>query len=638
MQRDKPIGCRGARFPQQRCENKGPEGSPDITKAARRASNHRCYGKARPIRPSGRRRRQRPVFEPGLCRGGRSAALHPPVASYRLPWERSAGGEGGPSGRRTDEEGRLNGIETERELVALALALGARDIPGWSDAERELARRAPRLDEGLITQARGSIAHGSDPLGNIFCRLRSPMERRSQGATYTPMPVVRSMIEWAASEGQPTRVVDPGAGSARFLVAAGRRFKRAQLVAVELDPLAAILARAHLAAAGLTDRARVIVEDFRQAGLRDPQATTLFLGNPPYVRHHLLGQRWKTWLTRTAAQRGHPASQLAGLHVYFFLATVEHASPGDYGAYITAAEWLDVNYGELVRRLFVNGLGGTAIHVLEPTAAAFPDAQTTAAITCFEIGARPSSIRMERVTKLDELGALDGGRPVRRERLDAAGRWTPLTQTTRKAPEGLIELGELCRVHRGQVTGANDFWIAGPHSEGLPKHVLFASVTKARELYEAGRVLADTTQLRRVIDLPEDLDELPIEFKRAVEVFLRAARAAGVHRGYVARHRKAWWSVGLYAPAPILATYMARRPPNFVRNLGQARHINIAHGIYPREPLAGVVLDALAEHLARTASIADGRTYAGGLTKFEPREMERLLVPEPKNGSALAAI
>jgi adenine-specific DNA-methyltransferase len=33
--------------------------------------------------------------------------------------------------------------------------------------------------------------------------------------------------------------------------------------------------------------------------------------------------------------------------------------------------------------------------------------------------------------------------------------------------------------------------------------------------------------------------------------------------------------------------------------------------------------------LSRTVSTNDGRTYAGGLTKFEPREMERLLVPHP---------
>jgi hypothetical protein len=74
---------------------------------------------------------------------------------------------------------------------------------------------------------------------------------------------------------------------------------------------------------------------------------------------------------------------------------------------------------------------------------------------------------------------------------------------------------------------------------------------------------------------------------------------------------------------------MARRPPAFVRNLASARHINIAHGLYPREPLSPHLLDALARYLSRSTSLRDGRTYAGGLTKFEPREMERLAVPRP---------
>lgn len=72
---------------------------------------------------------------------------------------------------------------------------------------------------------------------------------------------------------------------------------------------------------------------------------------------------------------------------------------------------------------------------------------------------------------------------------------------------------------------------------------------------------------------------------------------------------------------------MARRPPAFVRNLVDARHINIAHGLYPREPLTADVLDRLAEYLAKSTCVHEGRTYAGGLTKFEPREMERILVP-----------
>jgi hypothetical protein len=40
-------------------------------------------------------------------------------------------------------------------------------------------------------------------------------------------------------------------------------------------------------------------------------------------------------------------------------------------------------------------------------------------------------------------------------------------------------------------------------------------------------------------------------------------------------------------------------------------------------------LTALAAYLSSAVTLADGRTYAGGLTKFEPKEMERLLVPSP---------
>ena len=157
--------------------------------------------------------------------------------------------------------------------------------------------------------------------------------------------------------------------------------------------------------------------------------------------------------------------------------------------------------------------------------------------------------------------------------------------------------------------------------------VLFPSVTRARELFDAGARLESLENLRCVIDLPEDLDEFDPAEKRAVERFLQAAHADGVHEGYVARHRKRWWSVGLRSPAPIIATYMARRPPAFVRNPAGARHINVAHGLYPRQPMTAALLDRLAEALSASVTTAGGRTYAGGLTKFEPGEMARLAVP-----------
>jgi adenine-specific DNA-methyltransferase len=523
------------------------------------------------------------------------------------------------------------------QLISVSFALGSEKVAGWSQPEAKLADFRVQISPNLADSIRRLIKMGRDPLGSAFCRLREPDKRRSAGATYTPLPIVRSMIAWAKTQATPARIVDPGSGSGRFIVNAGRYFSNARLIAIETDPVAALMTRAHLAAAELQNRAKVVLCDYRSIALKDCDGPTLFIGNPPYVRHHLIGQKWKDWFTRKSAERNFSASQLAGLHVHFFLATAELAKPGDYGAFITAAEWLDVNYGSVLRKLFLNELGGQALQLIEPTALPFPDAATTAVISSFKIGSSPASIKLRRVERLKDLRALNGGRAVRRQRLETANRWTPLTRSVRKVPDGYVELGELCRVHRGQVTGANEFWIEGPHSSELPKTVLFPTVTRAREIYEAGLALVDGSRLRRVIDLPEDLDALAPEYRKVVAKFLILARNAGVQKGYIARHRKAWWSVGLYEPAPILATYMARRPPGFARNLVRSRHINIAHGIYPRENMTPAMLDTLTEHLARTTTVAEGRTYAGGLTKFEPKEMERLLVPAPEALAVLAS-
>lgn len=525
---------------------------------------------------------------------------------------------------------------TEKHLAAIAVALGARRVAGWSFAEDELTRDLPRVSREEVSAISRQIERGRDPLGTTFCHLRSPDVRRPQGATYTPGAIVRAMITWAGTMGRPVRVVDPGVGSARFLVAAGRRFPGARLLGVDNDPLAALLARAHLTCAGLHDRAEVLLADYRDVLLPDVEGATLFVGNPPYVRHHLIGSDRKDWLVRAAAELGlREASQLAGLHVHFFISTAQKARNGDFGAFITAAEWLDVNYGRVLRDLFTGPLGGRSVTLIEPAARPFPDAATTATIACFHAGSRAKSVRLKRVASLEDLTGLEAGRTVRRERLEAAQRWTPLTRAPRKEPAGYVELGELCRVHRGQVTGANKVWIAGAHAAGLPARVLFASVTRARELFAAGRVLTDPTPLKKVIDLPIELDVLDSEERRAVEAFLRVARTMGADHGYIARNRKAWWSVGLRDPAPVLATYMARRPPAFVRNLAEARHINIAHGVYPRDPLDSGTLDALATYLMKTVTQAEGRTYAGGLTKFEPKELERLIVPDPSTLSQL---
>ena len=516
-------------------------------------------------------------------------------------------------------------IPSERALAGIAGALAGKT--GLTPVERALCRAAPSPDARVLAHIRDQIAVGNDPLGEAFSVLRSPLERRASGAVYTPPAIIASMTAWAASAGKPVRVVDPGAGSGRFLLAAGAQFPKAALIGIESDPLAALMLRANLTVRGFAGRAQIMVADYRATTLPTVRGRTLFIGNPPYVRHHDLGAAWKTWFAGAAMRVGIKASKLAGLHIHFFFKTMELARKGDAGAFITAAEWLDVNYGSALRQLLADGLGGTALHVLEPAAMPFTDTATTGAITCFRVGQRPAAFQVRAVPSLAELNGLSTGTAVPWDVVTKNKRWSTLVRPMASPPAGYIELGELFRVSRGQVTGSNAIWIEGPHTRGLPASVLLPTVTKARELLSAGDALSDASKLRRVLSLPVDLGELEPRFRKAAERFIQWARTQGAADSYVAQHRRAWWSVPLYDPAPIVCTYMARRPPAFVRNLCQARLLNIAHGFYPRQPLDADTTAGLLHYLRQHVGVASGRTYVGGLTKFEPGELERIPVP-----------
>jgi methylase of polypeptide subunit release factors len=499
-----------------------------------------------------------------------------------------------------------------------------------SREERVLAAQAERCAKRVRRQMMESIRSGADPLGEIFCGLRTSRVRRGLGATYTPLAIVGAMLDRAAERSKPASVVDPGCGSGRFLVCAGQKFQRARLVGVEIDPLAALLARAHVTAGGMARRAAVLLGDYCQIQLPFREGNRLFLGNPPYVRHHELSARSKNWLVRTAKKYGLAASRLAGLHLHFLLATLEHAQPGDHGALITAAEWFDVNYGSLARRLLAGPLGAYCVQRGNPREAAFPDAQSTAAISYFAVGSSHADVQLEQLVDWQSPWQVSGSARVGRSELAEAPRWSAWLAPQR-AERGSSILADWFEIHRGVATGMNRAWLRDEPLPGELRRYCQRCVTGAREILAAGNGVLEVDRLRWIVDLPVDLDCLVGESKKRAEQLLREWKDAGADLSYLARHRTPWWCLRLREPAPILVTYMARRPPRFVLNPRGARHLNIAHGLYPRKTMGQQNLRAWVDYLNGAVDAGAGRQYAGGLCKFEPGDLARLSVEPPQS-------
>ena len=522
-------------------------------------------------------------------------------------------------------------LASEAALVRAAMELGALSAGGsLTPAEQNVAKRAAFAVplRRSLQHWRAAIRDGGDPLGDALCELRSPSVRRSNGAFYTPISIVDAMLVWVASQ-EPGEVVDCGTGTGRFAVRAASMPGVDHVLAIDNDPMACLITRATLAAGDIRN-VRVLCGDFTTLRLQQTTRRRAFVGNPPYVRHHQLAATQKKRGQRKAADMGIRLSGLAGLHAHFLVSAAALMNEGDVLCFITSAEWLDVNYGRGLRELMLDGLRLEELHLLDTKHAAFVDAASTAAIVCARSGGTSEVVRFKTAKDLQALGHLgSGGHVVDHADLRLAQGWGRVAknQYADRGTRDEIALGSIARVHRGAVTGANDYFVMKKeHALELGLANCVRPVLSAAEqlLRSDGEVRTKDTD--DVLLCPPEKDRLSPGERRALNNYLRVGEKTGVPDRYVPAHRTTWWRPQVLKPAPIVATYMARQAPFFALNPDGLLILNVIHGVYPIMPLSD---DQLRELVPLLNSLREtyrglGRTYLGGLEKFEPREMERL--------------
>jgi adenine-specific DNA-methyltransferase len=513
--------------------------------------------------------------------------------------------------------------QTERlaRLAGLAKACGAADAGGpVSPAECAWLERAARVKLAEVRDVCEKMLAGGDPLGDAFLSIRSHLQRREDGAFYTGDAIRRSMLAWALRS-EPQRLIDPGCGSGRFAGDAVRQRPSLEVIAIDADPLATLMTRALFAV--LRVRARVLCGDYITAHIPRIDGRSAFVGNPPYVRHHDIAPSVKRHIDTLATDASVRRAGLAGLHVWFFVATfARHGVPGDVGTFVTSSQWLDTTYGGVLRELLSGPMGGRSILTFEAASSPF-DAMTTAAITTFEIGARNSTMLLGTTPSPSADFELERiGYAIQTDELRASSRWSQIAAGATNDPVSTI--GSRFRVSRGQVTGANAFFVMSLRRAcdlGIDAFCI-PVISAAREILASNGVLTSGSSRRVALCVPPRLD---LAGAPALARYIAAGEAAGMHLRYVPSHRKPWYAIE-YSRPPIVATYMARRPPYFAINPDGLGVLNIAHGLFPRAPMSLESLCLSVERLnaAGPQFVGRGRTYHGGLQKFEPGDLAAL--------------
>lgn len=466
---------------------------------------------------------------------------------------------------------------------------------------------------------------------------------KAHGVYYTPARLAGVLAAWAL-EKLPRRILEPSFGEGVFLRQArdqllqlGVPAPAERLFGVELDPCGSDRVRdlgiddAHLFQGDL------LALDPDRLGER----FEAILGNPPYIRHHLL--------PRQLIEKGRESAQKIGIELngrsdawaYFCAHLVTFLAPGGRLALVLPGSVLHADYAKPLLEALAREEG--QVQLIRIRERLFPGVQERTVILLLD-RAQPAgdAVVYRSIANVKGLKRALSRPPHRRSRAgrtlretddprlpwrlteQEASIWDELAATTEVLP-----LSSLATIRIGVVTGANSFFIRSlPEIEALdPRLRTVPIVTRGEWLRGPTWTEQDqkevSGQSSRLL-LP---DPRRASLSPPIVAELQRAEEEELHLRSHCLRRTPWYVVADTAAPDLFLPYMASQPPRIVLNRAEATCTNAIHRVWLDQDLTHskqAVAAASWTSLYRLSAELSGRSYGGGVLKLEPQGAKSL--------------
>lgn len=475
---------------------------------------------------------------------------------------------------------------------------------------------------------------------------KSKLERNMLGQFATPRLLADELLEYARTQlpGNKVSFFDPAFGTGSFYTAFLKSFKgEIKGLGIEIDADYYKVAREVWKG---VDSLEIENTDFTLADPKTHKQADLLVCNPPYSRHHHLSKDMKKRVNEKINKTlGIQVSGLAGLHFYFMLLCHEWMKQNGLAIWLVPSEILEVNYGKEIRKYLLNRVDLERIHFFEHSDVQFLDALVSSCVIVFR-NDKPTT------NKKIEITVGDFKEPtlrykLARQKLDPEQKWSKhlLTKVeTKPVSEEGAKLGDLFTVKRGIATGDNSYFILDKEKAlqlEIPRKYLQNILPPSR--YLKGDVVnpdedgfLDVEKKLVVLNIDLSIDVIKREYP-ILYMYLQEGIAKGVNKGYLASKRSPWYSQEKRTSPKYFVRYMSRERKEqtdnhmiFIKNNSDAIAANSYLMLYkkPIDMFSSYqddkkVWKLLSLGLNRSL-YRFGRTYGGGLVKFEPSELKEL--------------
>jgi len=495
-----------------------------------------------------------------------------------------------------------------------------------------------------------TLEHHRQELQTLLDAEKSQQERNERGQFPTPITLARDILVHAGkllSIRSQVRFLDPGFGTGAFFSALLQIFSRDRITAVtgyEIDPHYGTPAKKLWRDTGLDLR----LTDFTKERfpLSESDKYDLIICNPPYVRHHHIGNEEKARLRQLAIEAsGIALSGLSGLYCYFLAISHRWLKKNGVAGWLIPSEFMDVNYGKPIKEYLLGNVTLLQIHRFDPNDVQFDDALVSSAIVWFKNEPTSANHRV----KFTFGGSIDNPnyeKGIAVSVLSKESKWTRFPLLEERAEASYPKVSEFFRVKRGIATGDNNFFVLTMDEikeKELPISQ-FVPILPSPRYVEETEIQSDDDGNPLIKKRLFVLDcKLPVEtVKRQYPElwdYLQEGVQKGVPERYICKHRKPWYSQEYRPSSLFYCTYIGRsdregkKPFRFILNHSKAIVANAYLILYPRADferaihdnpgMAGFVVNALNDITAQ-AMLDEGRVYGGGLHKLEPKELANI--------------
>ncbi len=475
-----------------------------------------------------------------------------------------------------------------------------------------------------------------DSLEIEYSKFTSIEHRKKFAQFFTPLPIADLMAKWILGNDDLQTVLEPAFGLGIFSRVILSSNKNVNIKGYEVD--FKIYEKARTAFLS-NPNVSILLEDYLSNDWENKYDGIIC--NPPYFKFHDYDN--KTFIKEIESKLNCKLTGFTNIYTLFLLKSIFQLNKNGRSAYIVPSEFLNSDYGKLVKSYLIKSKTLRHIVVIDFEENVFDDALTTASIIFCANDNQAEKVQFSNVHSLDDLEKIEqlisdysnfakSNKAITFSELNSEIKWRAYYQEQNSTKfKNLVPFTNFAKVVRGIATGSNEYFVFNQSKAdeySIPNNYLLPCICKAVDIKKSFFTNEDFLSLEennRDIFLLNAFDTSNYN----IEQYLQKGVDEGIDKRFLTASRSPWFSLEKRPPSPIWVGVFNRNGLKFIRNEANISNLTTFHCIYPNQTglFSNTNIDLLFAYLladvAKQIFDDNRREYGNGLKKFEPNDINK---------------